>query len=147
MKQKLPIWLFLILGAFQSPLLAERVAFFYALSQDLAPFEKLAGPPVTSKNVGQTTIHSYIVGRHRVYAAKMGSGCVQTAVTAQALLVLNRCDTVISCGPAGALGEDLQVGDWVVAEKAVAYQKGGFDPSGFSLAPESEIEVAEPKLM
>lgn len=139
-------FLFLIISI-QSALLAERVAYFYALDQDLNAFERLAGPPVTSQTVGQTTIHSYIVGKHRVYAAKMGSGCVQTAITAQALLTLNRCDVVISSGPAGALDDQFAVGDWVVAGRAVPYQKGSYDFSGFSLAPDEAMSVGDPKLI
>jgi len=147
MKHKIIISLFLFLAAFQSPLSAERVAFFYALNQDLVTFEQLAGPPVTSKKIGESTIHSYLVGKHRVYAAKMGSGCVQTAVSAQALLSLNRCDLVVSTGPAGGLEEGLEIGNWVVANRMVAYQKGIFDSTGFSLTSSSEVDLADPNLI
>ncbi|NBB81281.1 MAG: hypothetical protein GVY36_17885 [Verrucomicrobia bacterium] len=147
MKQRFFTYFLLLLTFSQNQLVAERVAFFYALSQDIAAFEKLAGPPITSTKIGESSIQTYLVGKHRIYAAKMGSGSVQTAVTAQALLTQNRCDLVISCGPAGGLGEALKVGEWVVANKAVAFQKGSVASSGFSLTPQSEIDVAAPDLV
>jgi len=147
MKHKHIYLFFLALAAFQSSVSAERVAFFYALEQDLTAFEQLAGPPLTSKKNGESNVHTYLVGKHRVYASKMGSGSVQTAVSTQALLSVNRCDLVISCGPAGGLGEGLEIGNWVVANRMVAYQKGIFDSTGFSLTSSSEVDLADPNLI
>lgn len=147
MKQHLFSSLVLLIAFSQGCVFGERVGFFYALSEDFAVFEKLAGPPITTQMVGKTAIHSFIVGKHRVYTAKMGSGCVQTAVSAQALLTLNRCDLVISCGPAGALDDQVKIGDWFVASKATAYQRGNFDFTGFSIAPTAEIDVADTDLI
>ena len=70
--------LLILLGHFVD---AGTVGWFYALEEDRAGFEKVAGPPVrTISLVGGTVAHEYRAGPHTVVAARMGSGCVGEGV-------------------------------------------------------------------
>ena len=103
---------------------AGTVAWFYALDADKAAFEAIAGTPLRSTRTGSRVVHEYRVGPHRVVAARMGSGCVNTAVTVASVLALHPADRVISTGPAGAIGGGVETGQWVRVENVVAWQKG-----------------------
>ena len=81
--------------------LGGTVAWFYALDSDKMEFEKVAGKPLRSIQSGGCSIHEYQVGPHRVMAARMGSGCVNTTATVATVMALNAVDRVISTGPAG----------------------------------------------
>lgn len=69
------------------------------------------------------TIQRLRLGPHTVYLAKMGSGCLETALSAQALLVRFRCDAAYSIGPAGALTDALIPGTWHEVDRVRAWQK------------------------
>lgn len=87
--------------------------------------------------VGTRKIQRLQLGPHRLYAAVMGSGCVETAVTAEALLARYRSDWVFSMGPAGGLTDEGAVGKWfAVSECVVAGKTGGTGSAGtpFKLA-------------
>lgn len=104
---------------------AGTVGWFYALEEDRAGFEKVAGPPVrTMSLVGGTVAHEYRVGPHKVVAARMGSGCVDTAVTVARVLALNPAGRVITTGPAGGIGGGLKIGEWVEVSAVVGWQQG-----------------------
>jgi adenosylhomocysteine nucleosidase len=123
-KLSLPIfWIFLtLLMQFVD---AGTVGWFYALEEDRAGFEKVAGPPVrTISLVGGTVAHEYRVGSHKVVAARMGSGCVDTAVTVARVLALNPVGRVITTGPAGGIGGGVKIGEWVEVSAVVGWQQG-----------------------
>ncbi len=104
---------------------AGTVGWFYALEEDRAGFEKVAGPPVrTMALVGGTVVHEYRVGPHTVAAARMGSGCVETAVTVARVLALNPAGRVITTGPAGGIGGGVKIGEWVEVSAVVGWQQG-----------------------
>jgi nucleoside phosphorylase len=104
---------------------AGTVAWFYALEEDKAGFEKVAGPSVrTMSLVGGTVAHEYRVGPHTVVAARMGSGCVETAVTVARVLALNPAGRVITTGPAGGIGGGVKIGEWVEVSAVVGWQQG-----------------------
>lgn len=115
----------------QTNLRADNIGVLLALDTDLKTLSessKILGEPTT---VGSRKIHRLEIGDHRIYAAIMGSGCVETAVTTEALLARYRCDWVFSIGPAGALTEATPTGSWVaVNECVIAGKMGGNGSSG-----------------
>lgn len=100
------------------------VAWFYALDSDKAEFEKVLGKPIRSIQSGGCSMHEYQVGPHRVVAAKMGSGCVNTAATVATVMALNSVDRVISTGPAGGLTDTSKSGMWLRVETVMGWQSG-----------------------
>ncbi len=103
---------------------ADSIAFFYALDSDLTALKKNAREVGQAVVIGTRRIQRLALGPHTVYAVKMGSGSVETALSAQALLSRFRCDRAFSLGPAGALADDLEVGRWYRVARVVAYQRG-----------------------
>jgi len=73
--------------------------------------------------LGSRRIHRLQIGPHRVYAVIMGSGCVETAVSAEALLTRFRCDVAFSLGPAGGLAEPAAPGRWFYVGECVVRGK------------------------
>ncbi len=131
----------LLLQALRGP--SETVAFFYALDQDFQTLKTNGTPAGAPLKVGSRNIASLQLQTHRVYAVKMGSGAVETAASAQALLARVRCDLAFSVGPVGALSDALPVGSWHTVTNVVAYQKGAWTANGFQPSPTSPM-VLEP---
>jgi adenosylhomocysteine nucleosidase len=101
------------------------IGFFFALDEDKSAFETAAGNPIRTMNlVGGTVAFEYRVGAHRVVAAKMGSGCVSTAVTVARVLALNPVDRIISTGPAGGISDEAGIGSWYRIGEVAAWQQG-----------------------
>ncbi len=120
---------------------AGSVGWFYALDADKAAFEKVAGSPLrTVTLIGGTVVSEYRVGPHKVVAAKMGSGCVATAVTVTRVMAMNPFDRLISTGPAGAIGEGPQKGDWVRVAEVVGWQQGKIGEGGQEISSISASE-------
>jgi nucleoside phosphorylase len=123
---------------------ADDVAFFYALEADFSALQKegaLARQPV---KVGQRAIQVVSLGKHKVYAVKMGSGAVETATSAQALLARFRCDRAFSIGPVGGLADSATPGSWHWVKQATAYQRGSWTSAGFQLNKASVVGFEEP---
>ncbi len=122
---------------------AGTIGWFYALDGDKAAFEEKVGTPSRTVTLaGGTVVNEYRVGPHKVLAAKMGAGCVATAVTVARVLALNPLDRVISTGPAGGIGENLKRGDWLNVGSVVAWQQGRAGEDGRIFPAEhSEIQV------
>ncbi len=125
---------------------SETIAFFYALDQDFQTLKTNCTPAGAPLKIGSRNIASLQLDTHRVYAVKMGSGAVETAASAQALLALIRCDMAFSVGPVGALSDALSVGSWHTVTNVVAYQKGAWTPNGFQASPISPM-VSETNVM
>jgi adenosylhomocysteine nucleosidase len=66
-----------------------------------------------------------------VVLAEVGIGKVQTAAIAQYLLDRYKVELMISCGSAGALAPQLQVGDVILADKVTLHDAGLFAKNGF----------------
>jgi nucleoside phosphorylase len=139
MKRNL-VFLFSLAFIFQ-PMLgsSETVAFFYALDQDFQTLKTNCTPAGAPLKVGSRSVASLQLQTHRVYAVKMGSGAVETATSAQALLSRVRCDMAFSVGPVGALSDALPVGSWHIVTNVIAYQKGAWAPNGFQPASASPM--------
>lgn len=104
---------------------AGTIGFFFALDEDKSAFEAAAGNPIRTMNlVGGTVAFEYRVGAHRVVAAKMGSGCVSTAVTVARVLALNPMDRIISTGPSGGISDEAGIGSWYRIGEVAAWQQG-----------------------
>ena len=112
----------------------DTIAFFYALDADLQGLKTLAREMGQSAKVGTRSVQRLRLGSHTIYAVKMGSGAVETAASAQALLARNRCDWAFSLGPAGALADTVVTGCWYKVSRVVAWQHGSsasVSPSDF----------------
>jgi adenosylhomocysteine nucleosidase len=109
---------------------AGTVAWFYALDVDKTAFEQVVGKPTRTVISGECPISEYRIGPHRVVAAKMGSGCVNTAATVATVLALNPVDRVISTGPAGTLSSDAEPGNWLRVREVAAWQCGRAGENG-----------------
>lgn len=102
----------------------DAIAFFYALDADLQAVKQRAhefGRPVS---VGTRKVCRLALGSHTIYAVKMGSGSVETALSAQALLARFPCDWAFSVGPAGALSDAAEAGKWYRVGRIVPWQRG-----------------------
>lgn len=120
---------------------ADTVAFFYALEKDFETLKAAGQPGGQPLKVGSRSIASVTIGAHRVYAVKMGSGAVETAASAQALLARLKCDEAFSVGPVGAISDQIKTGAWYRVENVVGYQKGSWTKSGFQLSPGAEWKL------
>jgi adenosylhomocysteine nucleosidase len=72
----------------------------------------------------------YLAGRS-VILAEVGPGKVPTAAITQHLIDRYNVNLMISCGSAGALAQELQVGDVVLAEKMTPHDFGLYLSRGF----------------
>ncbi len=122
--------LFLVASAFCiDTAKGDTIGFFYALDADLQGLKTLAREIGQSTKVGTRSIQRLQLGTHTIYAVKMGSGAVETAASAQALLSRKRCDWAFSLGPAGALSDAMETGGWHRVERVMAWQRGTTDPT------------------
>src|SRR6266550_4535934 len=64
----------------------------------------------------------------------MGSGAVETALSAQALLARVHCEAAFSVGPVGGLSDKFKVGTWLRVREVVPYQKGAWTKIGFQMS-------------
>ena len=112
----------------------DTIAFFYALDADLQGLKTMARELGQSASIGTRSIQKLRLGSHTIHAVKMGSGAVETAVSAQALLARNHCDWAFSLGPAGALTDIVVPGSWYRVSRIIAWQHGSsasVSPSDF----------------
>jgi nucleoside phosphorylase len=75
--------------------------------------------------------------RRRVALAVLGEGNQTAAVVAERAATLFRPDLVLFAGVAGALHDDLALGDIVVGTRVYAYHSGQDTPDGFQARPRS----------
>ncbi len=134
------LWIALLVGGRLS---AGTVAWFYALDADKVELERVIGKPLRSVQSGDCSMHEYQVGPHRLVAAKMGSGCVNTTNTVATVMALNAVDRVISTGPAGGLTDAIQVGRWLRVEAVMAWQSGKAGEGGRIFPGEKALRQVE----
>jgi len=139
--------------AFLSVAKADDIAFFYALEADFRAVKDAGAVTAKPVKVGDRAIQMITLRTHKVYAVKMGSGPVETAISAESLLARFRCDRAFSLGPVGAISDKLEIGHWSRVDWLVAYQKGSWTNSGFqpkdgdiNLAKELEPQSVVPSL-
>ena len=124
--KRLPLFVAAILFCI-SATRGDTIGCFYALDADLQGLKTLAREMGQSAKVGSRSIQRLQLGTHTIYAVKMGSGAVETAASAQALLARSRCDWAFSLGPAGALSDAMETGNWHRVSRVLAWQRGQTD--------------------
>lgn len=135
-------YLFILLTYLVTHSEAATIGWFYALNEDKVEFERIVGAPIRTATIGgESIVYDYRVGRHRVIAAKMGSGCVQTAVTTARVLTSYQVDRVLSTGPAGCLQKPGDMGKWFRVEKVIPWQKGSMKDNRLLPGADSERPV------
>lgn len=138
MKRKTLLTIFVVFYFTGSRLEARNIAFFFALDQDIQTFKaatQFVGQPL---EISGRSIYRLKVGTNNVYAVRMGSGPVESAISAAVLLGHFQCDLAISVGPIGALDDQLQVGCWYGVATVRSYQKGSWNADGFQMASPSK---------
>jgi nucleoside phosphorylase len=136
---KIIIPLLLLLAGWPMAVPADTIAFFYALEKDFQTLKaegQLLGQPT---QIGSRSLAVVQLGAQRVYAVKMGSGAVETAVSVQALLARVKCDAAFSVGPVGAISDEIKTGAWYRVEKTICYQKGSWAKTGFQLSANASL--------
>lgn len=121
---------------------AANIGFFYALDKDSAQLQQLGATRIRSFQVGETSIQEFSYESHRIFAVKMGSGSVQTCLSAQALLCRQKCDIVFSVGPIGGLTDGANIGRWYRVQNVVAWQKGSQKGEQFVLHQNAVQKIA-----
>ncbi len=122
------VWPFFVVMVFFATLAqGDTIGFFYALDADLQALKTQAREMGQAIRVGSRSIQRLQLDTHTIYAVKMGSGTVETAASAQALLSRFRCDWAFSIGPAGALSDDMEAHQWHRAGQVTAWQTGNPD--------------------
>ena len=127
--------LFTVFAIWVLPAHGDTIGFFYALDADLQGLKTLAREMGQSAKVGTRSIQRLQLGTHTIYAVKMGSGAVETAASAQALLARSRCDWAFSLGPAGALSDSNETGLWCRVTHVIAWQHGSSASTDSSGSP------------
>ncbi|MGC3990155.1 MAG: hypothetical protein QM796_10835 [Chthoniobacteraceae bacterium] len=130
------VWAILYYPA-QGP--ASEIAFFYAVDADYTALAAASDQAAQSVKVGSHTIARFTMGTHRIFACKMESGAVPSALSAAALLTKFHCDLAFAIGPAGGISDSATIGQWFQVTKVVAYQHGSQGSTGFMLAPNAVI--------
>lgn len=105
----------------------DTIGFFYALDADLQALKTQAREMGQATRVGSRSVQRLQLDAHTIYAVKMGSGAVETAVSVQALLSRFRCDWAFSIGPAGALSDEMATHQWHRVGSVTAWQTGSQD--------------------
>ncbi len=112
---------------------ADEIAFFYALDADFQALKAEATVARQPVKIGDRSIQVFTLATHKIYTIKMGSGAVETATSAQALLARFRCDRAFSLGPVGALSDELEIGAWYRVASVIPYQRGSWASGGFQM--------------
>lgn len=110
---------------------ASVIALFHALDEDLAELKREGAAEVRSYTIGSVPVQQLSLVGHTIYAVKMGSGCVQTCLSAQALLAKQKCDLAISIGPVGDIKGILTPQTWYRVSEVVSWQCGTQGDTGF----------------
>ena len=106
--------------------MGDTIGFFYALDADLQGLKGVTHEMGQSINIGTHLIQRLQAENHTIYAVKMGSGPVETAASAQAVLARYRCNWGFSLGPAASLAS-LNTGEWYCVGSVVAWQRNNLD--------------------
>lgn len=122
---------------------ADCIGVFYAIDGDLKTLVKALNANPRAASNGDRSLQNFTASGHEIIAIKMGSGPVETALSCQTLLSKYRCDVAFSLGPVGTLDDTIPIGSWLLIQQAVAYQKGSWQPMGFSISPKSTLQMPD----
>lgn len=124
---------------------ASVIALFHALDEDLAELKREGAAEVRSYTIGSVPVQQLSMAGHTIHAVKMGSGCVQTCLSAQALLAKQKCDLAISIGPVGDIKGTLTPHAWYRVSEVVSWQCGTQGDTGFVLDREARNTLTLPQ--
>jgi hypothetical protein len=91
---------------------ADTVAYLYALDADATALKQQASSRGQSLKIGTTQVSRVSIAGNTVYVARMGVGCVETTIVAQAILSKFRCDYLVSTGVVGTLSPKWKIDQW-----------------------------------
>lgn len=120
---------------------ADTIGVLVALEADLSALRAACDADEGVLAVGSRKIARLKIAGHDVRAVKMGSGCVETALSAQALLARTACDLVISVGPAGGISDAATTGAWYRVDRVVFADRGTDSATGFRLNEQAATEL------
>ncbi len=142
LNRMLRICFIVILSAEAFSLSAREIAFFYALDADLAAFRRTLGVTPTNETVSRQTLSHFQLEGARVTATKMGSGAVQSAISAQILLTGRPIDLAFSVGPVGGLMDSFRPSQIGVVREVVPWQSIYWTPQAY---PNSGFQALLPR--
>ncbi len=116
------IIILLVLWSGQIRAHARSVGIFFALDKDWQAFQEAVGGIAGTRKLGATSIFEIETANAKIFAVKMGSGAVMTAISAQALISTRHLDLAFSVGPVGALKNKFKVGQWCRVNRVVPWQ-------------------------
>jgi adenosylhomocysteine nucleosidase len=102
-----------------------------ALDSTVHDFIKIADFNGGIINTAGREFHSGILGGEKIVLVRSPMGKVNNAITAQLLISQFPIDTIYSISPAGALAENLNKGDVVIATGTYQHDFGAIKPYGF----------------
>jgi len=102
-----------------------------AVWNEIEPLLKLIDVENTTEHI-QARFHRGTLAQRKVILAQVGMGKVQTAAASQYLIDTYGVDILISCGSAGSLIPQLQIGDIVLADQIVPHDFGEYTDEKFN---------------
>ena len=115
---------------FSSQMVSADVGIIVALTSTFEHFSQ----KIENRKLETRTGREFLSGTIRavpVVLVRSPMGKVNNAITAQILLCSYHIDSVISISPAGAISDDLIIGDGVIATEAYQHDFGTIAPYGF----------------
>ena len=101
---------------------------------------------VQTYEIAGTEYYSGTIGNHEVICMQCGMGKVSASLGAQAMIMQFDPDIIINTGCAGALAEELEVGDIVLADSTVEWDLDTIDlgnPRGYVSAMDKVVMTAD----
>lgn len=102
-----------------------------AVWNEIDPLLKLIDVETATEHI-QALFHHGTLAQRKVILAQVGMGKVQTAAASQYLIDAYGVDILISCGSAGSLIPQLQIGDIVLADRIVPHDFGEYTDEKFN---------------
>lgn len=98
-----------------------EIVIIAAMDEEVAPFLARATPRGESRRVGNSIHHPVVLAGQNALVVQGGIGLVNATSAATSALLLHQADAplVISAGTAGGLGQNVRVGDVVIAADTI----------------------------
>lgn len=139
---KISLMIVFVILIISNNLFPATIAYLFALEEDLSAL-KQETTFLKTKQVGSRTITILEYGDHRILATRMRSGCVQTAISVEAVTQTASCDYIFSIGPAGSLTDSVAQSSWYYVSSVIPYQFGTARPGGFINSQFDETTIIE----
>ena len=98
---------------------------------EIDPLLKIIDVENTTEHI-QARFHQGTLAQRKVILAQVGMGKVQTAAVSQHLIDAHGVDILMSCGSAGSLIPQLQIGDIVLTDRIVPHDIGEYTDEKFN---------------